>query len=98
MGEDSRNASMKKVEHTIVDALPTYAEFIDILFQIIGGWTAEFVSLRFESFDLRTTFILHFRWELIQPLQQWNRPIIFPVEHYLNPRHCTALLLPTLRT
>ena len=65
-----RAALMKEVENSVMNVAVSHPQFIDVIVQVVGFWTPQFVSAFREPFDANHAFVLSLDLQTVQPRQQ----------------------------
>src|SRR5437879_3207787 len=78
---------MKEVEHAVIHSAKADAQLVDAVPQVVGLGAAQFVAQLSQPLDFDTAFIERFLRETIEPVQEGNGPILFPVKDDLGLRH-----------
>jgi hypothetical protein len=81
VGNDHEAASVKKVEHPVVNSLQTDPKLVDAIAQQVRFRPAEFMAQFGEPFQANTAFVLGLRVESIEPFQEWH-PAVCVLKKY----------------
>ena len=81
VGHDHEVASMKKVEHPVIEALQANPKLLDAVPKQVCFRAPQFVAQFPQSLQSEIAFILCLRRQLAEPVQKRARTVVLTVEH-----------------
>ena len=65
-----RAALMKEIENSVMNVAVPHPQFIDVIAQVVGFWTPQFMSAFGEPFDANHASVSSLDLQTVQPRQQ----------------------------